>query len=505
MVLENGRLAGNPATAGLASLVLAVTALLAPTRCTLAASLDPRTLALDAELLEVAVARGTQDEVPVLLCFAVEDRRDRPRRVILQYALPGLSPGPRIAVPRDAVLFDVADVLPGPGEEIVFLEPDGVSALGRGEAWFGEEAKTLLSARTFFDHPEPDALFRHAFSLDLSGDGKADLLVPRHQGYLAAFRDGDGFGRLFSLDVAARNRMIRLTHEVFQLHFAAQRFSMPALRAADFDGDGRLDLLGLAGRDFVAFLGKGKEGFDLKPSFRMPLPFLESDVDEPEEDLFEGKRVFLEEVNGDGRVDLVAVRTQGKVGLFSSIRTRVELFLGRKDAFYPDFPDRLLTVPGVATRLRFPDLDGDGLADLVVPAVRTDILSGIKTAAVKEVTVTYTIFPCGSGGLWERSPGFSESVEVPVAGLEKGAAVPVAAFGGDFDGDGRRDRLVFEKGELRIHRGIPGTRFRFSEEPFRQVKAEVSNDFRVEDLDGDGLSDLLFFHADKVTVVLSRP
>ncbi|MHC4781311.1 MAG: FG-GAP repeat domain-containing protein [Planctomycetota bacterium] len=140
----------------------------------------------------------------------------------------------------------------------------------------------------------------------------------------------------------------------------------------------------------------------------------------------------------------------------------------------------------------------------MVPALRTDILSGIKTAALREVTITYTIFAAGDKGLWEGSPAFRESTSLSVKKIEQGAAVPGAAFAGDFDGDGRLDRLGFEDDEVRIHTGIPGTRFSFSDEPRWSLEAEFSNDFRVEEVNGDGASDILFFHHDKVLLILSK-
>jgi hypothetical protein len=450
------------------------------------------------------VLKGPKKGPRTILFVVLEEKAGVKQRRLFPFSVPGLEPGAPLDVPADAVLFDVADVRKGGGEELVFLHPDGVTAWSMGGAGGPVVRTKLVEAKTFFDAPQVDDLPNHRFCVDLSGDGKADLLIPQHYGYLAAFREGDAFPKLRSLSLAAKNKMVRLTHEVFQLDFASQRCLLPVLKAVDFNGDGRPDLLGLSNKELVGFLGREKEGFPVKPSFRMSLPFMIPSVEEPEQDVFEGKRVYLEEIDGDGRVDLVAVRTQGKVGLFTSIRTRFELFLGRKDAFYAPLPDRILTVPGVATRPEFLDLDGDGKCELLTPALRTDILAGIKTAALQEVTITYTVFGAGKDGLWDTSPAFSESASLSIKAIEQGRSVPGTAFAGDFDADGRGDRLAFEDDEVRIHPGVPGSRFEYADDPRWALKAEFSNDFRVEDVNGDGASDILFFHHDKAVIILSQ-
>jgi hypothetical protein len=468
-------------------------------------SFTVRSLALKGKLVEAAVVKGPKDGPRTIVFVVLEEWKGGKRRRIFPYSLPGLEPGAPLAVPGDAVLFDVAEVRKGGGEELVFLHPDGVTAWSMGGAGGPITRAKLVEAKTFFDAPQIDDLPRYRFCVDLSGDGAADLLIPQHYGYLAALREGDAFPKLRTLSLQGKNKMVRLTHEVFQLNFAAQRCTLPVLKAVDFNGDGRPDLLGLSNKELVGFLAREKEGLPVRPSCRMSLPFMVPSVEEPEEDVFEGKRVYVEEIDGDGRVDLVAVRTQGKVGLFSSIRTRFELFLGRPDAFYARLPDRVLTVPGVATRPEFLDLDGDGKRELLTPALRTDILAGIKTAALKKVTITHTIFDGGKDGLWKASPAFSESTSLSIQRIEEGRSVPGAAFAGDFDADGRKDRLVFDEDEVRIHPGVPGSRFEFADEPRWTLKVEYSNDFRVEDMNGDGASDILFFHHDRAVIVLSKP
>lgn len=468
------------------------------------AGFDVRTLPVPGRITE-AVVFPASDPLPAgAACFFVRETDGRKTRHVAFFSGAALEARGEVSVPAGAAVFDLADVLPAPGLELVYLCSDGVVAQPRGGEGFAAAPVRLLEARTFFDRPQPDAIHRLAFCLDLTGDGRAELVVPQHYGYLIAAREGDAFARLAPLSLAGRNRMIRLAHEVFQLDFAAQHCTLPALTAADFDGDGKPDLLALRNKALVGFLNRGAEGFRREPDFDVALPALASVTDETEEDSFEGTRVFLEELNGDGRVDLVAVRTQGKVGLFASIRTRFELFLGREGAFYPKLPDRILTVPGVGILPEFIDLDGDGLKDLACSSIRTDLLAGVRTALVQEVTVSWHLFAAGDRGLWEASPGFSESASLPLARLEEGRAVPAAAFSGDFDGDGRRDRLVFEEGEVRIHPGLANTRFAFAGEPRWRVEAAVSNDLEVADANGDGVSDILFFHKNKVVAVLSR-
>lgn len=475
-----------------------------------------RTLRFEGDLKEAV--RGDFDgdgltDLALVTGWTAGRRVERKVHVFLQDAERGFGAKASLllVVPPSAATVDAADVAGGPADDLVLCGSDGLWAFTGFGTRAGVTKVRLLSARTFFRFPPPNRLVRLDVTADLDADGRADLTVPLPDGYLVAFREKDGgFRPAGRVRLEGEARLSKHTNPVFESDFVALRHTLPLLRPADFDGDGRTDLLALHETVLSVFLQDGEGGFPAGPSVRARLPFLERPGDGAEMNLIEARRVAVDDVNRDGRADLIYVSTHGKVGLFSSIKTAFALFLGRKGAFYAEKPDSLLNVPGVALRPSYEDHDGDGDHDLLVAAVRTDLFQGAVSAVVKEVTVTYHLFLCGPDGAWARAPAFSEEVTFPTSLIDKGEVAPRALFSGDWNGDGLRDKVTVEEDDegktLLVFPGrLDGGRYRFADEPSARVAADVSADLETADLNGDGRADVLFYHSDHVCVVLSRP
>ncbi len=163
----------------------------------------------------------------------------------------------------------------------------------------------------------------------------------------------------------------------------------------DRDGDGHLDLATPNPRSVQLLRGDGSGSFEPAEAFDVPEldPFVVVEAD----------------VNGDGRLDLGAGGGQG-VGAF-------ELWLRDAAGGYgraPGSPYRIATGPSRATT---GDLDGDGLADVLV-----------------------TSYVGSEVALLLGGDGPVRVVRIPVAGN------PYAADIGDFDGDGRADFVTSNDG-----------------------------------------------------------
>jgi hypothetical protein len=417
------------------------------------------------------------------------------------------SPDRVLKVPPGVAAIDSADVTGGPQDDIVLLAGDGVWAFTDFRRKAGPLLRKICPMRTFFSLAPPNRLVRLSVARDLDGDGRVDLLVPRPDGYAVAFQAPDrSFGRVAVLRVPSEDRVVRHTNPIFETAYAVLKKNLPVLVPANFDGDGRTDLVALSKKSLLVFRQGSKRGFPTTPSLRAVLPFLERPADRAEMDLFESRKVRLHDVNRDGRVDLVYTSTHGKIGLFSSIKTSFALFLGREGTFYAERPNTLLHVPGVALHPDILDYDGDGDHDLLIATVRTDLFGGLKAAVGREVTVTYLLFLCNAAGTWERRPAFAEKVVFPTSMIDKGELALRALFAGDFDGDGLRDKVtVLEEGGLAIYPGrLKEGRYVFASEPAARVAADASADLEVLDLNGDGRSDVLFYHPDRVCVVMSK-
>ena len=105
-------------------------------------SFTVRSLALQGKLVEAMVVKGPKGSPRTILFVVLEEKAGGKHRRLFPFSLPGLEPGAPLDVPGDAVLFDVADVRKGSGEELVFLHPDGVTAWSMGGAPTAQPMKT---------------------------------------------------------------------------------------------------------------------------------------------------------------------------------------------------------------------------------------------------------------------------------------------------------------------------------------------------------------------------
>ncbi len=415
------------------------------------------------------------------------------------------NPDTQGAFPDGSAAACCADVLGGREDEIVVMTKDGVGAFVGLAGPSPPVFTRIFSGRTFFKNAPSGSILAMDFARDLNGDGRADLIIPQQGGYLLAFQAADrSMGMMKAVQAAGESKIVRHTNQIFETEFIHLKSTLPILRPADFDGDGLLDLVALQKPMLWVFIQQKDAGFPLKPTVSMRLPFMDQKTRPTETDMFESKVVRIEDVNRDGRCDLIYSSTHGKIGIFSSIATTYALFLGRKDAFYADLPDRLINIPGVALVPDFIDYDGDGDLDLLVGSVRTDLFQGVKAAIAEEVTVTYFMFLC-KDGLWEQSPAFEEKVTFPTSMIDRGELAPRAMFSGDWNGDGFRDKVeVTEESVMRFFAGrVEEGEWGFADSPFAETKADVSADLEVLDLNLDRKSDAIFYHPDRISVVMS--
>lgn len=177
--------------------------------------------------------------------------------------------------------------------------------------------------------------------VDLTGQGLPDFLETREASVRVWRNRGDGtFGRPREMPEAP----------------AGMRLSAPGVQLLDADGDGRTDLVISDGTDFgyypARFEGLSRPGWDRR-SFRRPAVAPSFDLEDPE--------VALVDLTGDGVTD--ALRNGSRLECF---------FHHPRDGWHLDrrvergdltrFPAASFADP----RLRFADMSGDGLQDVVM-------------------------------------------------------------------------------------------------------------------------------------------
>jgi hypothetical protein len=288
---------------------------------------------------------------------------------------------------------------------------------------------------------------------DFNGDGKTDLALPNHDTQLVTVLLGDGRGGF----APAPGSPITVD----------SRPHPHGLAAADFNGDGKLDLVVESWQiDRVELLFGDGQGRFASPGPQFPtgrMPY---------------QRVRSGDLNGDRRADVITTNTNG---------SSVTVLLGsRSDRLEPapGSPFAVAPSPFVSAS---GDVNGDGRRDLAVGHFSGQLTNRSRDA----VTI---LLGDGKGGL----------AVAPGSPFKAGHA-PIGLALGDVDGDGRPDLAVanFGGGDVMIFRGdgkggfTPAGTF-----PVGGAPAAVA----IADLDGDGRADVVSADSgsNQVTVLLSR-
>lgn len=143
----------------------------------------------------------------------------------------------------------------------------------------------------------------------------------------------------------------------------------------------------------------------------------------------------------------------------------------------------------------FQDLNGDGRLDLVAVALDFSLLQAVRVLAVKRITLglDFRIWCQKGDGSFQPVTGLDLAGEFKID-LNNLRLGQLSLFAGDFDGDGRADFVQIGRGKtVTLHRGrddcsypgAPDLSIPLDEPP--QDLALV----RVEDLNGDGRADLM--------------
>ena len=442
-------------------------------------------LRVDGEVGDVVAKDLDGDGLEDLIVLHTKGRRGREERwlsVFCQTA-EGFPPAPQRAFRVDprAVVFDVGDALPAPGLEIAFLARDGLYAYAvgtpphspshaprAGEGSGEEESpQKILDLPSIFQVPSPAQLPRFGFLIDLDGDGA--VLVPQVDGCVLYARMRDGHLRpLGAVEMGTISRVRGFAAGRESVGFGASAgLNTPKLLTLDFNGDRRTDLLAVYPDSLCAFLRRPDGGFSGPPGQVIDLRFdrvatgSETMRDAPDDDRDERATLTkVADLNGDGVVDLMALRVSRKGGVFSA-ETRVEVYYGRRTGDRTTFsgsPDQVLKGGGAQVLTDVVDFNGDGRLDLFVPAVRFGLTQMIQMLITKSVDVEANIYLMGQDGRYPASPSSRRNftVRFDFKGNQEQPVYEVA----DLNGDGRPDILTSEDtAELAGYYGDPARLF----------------------------------------------
>ena len=338
-------------------------------------------------------------------------------------------------VPRSIAVADVnhdgyPDVIIGDSSHVYFLA-------GNGDGTF--QPPVVIVSTT------PNSQDLYVAVGDVDGDGNPDLVV--------------GYGYSFTASGGGSFTIHRGNGDgTFQPPVYVQPgFNIRSIAVGDFNGDGRLDILGAAPGQYVGLLMGNGDG-----TFQSWVSVYRSES---------VQAIVAADWNGDGAADF-AVADAG----------RLVILLASEDGAFQTFANYDLGVtPNAITAL---DLNGDGNMDL----------------ATANLDGTVSVLLGNGDGTFQ--PPMKYPVGPPSGTLVAYQTYQLGIASGDFDGDGNLDLVVpnSQGSAVLLGRG-DGT---FKDPVFSGGSSTLAT---IADLNGDGRTDLLLDNlpAHQVTVLIGAP
>ena len=396
-----------------------------------------------------------------------------------------LEPRPKyeLALPEGSAAYDVGDVLPDqPGEELVLLRPLGLTILSFANPALPQR-DIRVDGGTMAAAEDERGLDR--FKLVFTEFGPEPwLLAPMLA--QTAFYTANG-ERKALLDVGARANyfMPQRPGPLFVDSDIQLLLDLPRISVGDVDGDGRADVVACGRHDVRVFLRREDGGFPREADRVLKLGLV------TEEDHIRGSgavRGEARDVSGDGKLDLLISHLAGGV---TDARSDTSIYLnkgGRWDLSKPDFA--LPPTPGWAAD-QLIDIDHDGRPELMHVSVPFGVLALIQALVTRSIDADVAVYRGDETGKFAPEPWFRRQLSIAFSfdTARPLGFVPTGNF--DLNGDGFDDLLTAGKGDrIDVWLGSPSG---MSQTVSARQRLPSSGRIRGGDWDGDGLADLLIY------------
>jgi hypothetical protein len=163
----------------------------------------------------------------------------------------------------------------------------------------------------------------------------------------------------------------------------------------------------------------------------------------------------LTDLNDDGLLDMIVEKFSMKEGALN-IKKQFQIFFGRENTDNPHLggifntvPDHIIINKGLQIYSKVADLNHDGKMDIYIPIIEIGIFNFISMLISGDIDITVFWYVMDDTGRYRKKPDFE--LEVTFELDTKGRKFPVSTFGGDFNGDGRKDFLRSQDGKLKVH------------------------------------------------------
>jgi hypothetical protein len=403
------------------------------------------------------------------------------------------APRPDLVLPvsdEEACAFDVGPTSTA-ADDLLMITPRGVQA----QSFPGRVAqakRVLLEHPTLFHQPIEGQLPRLRVVQDLSAPGSHDIVLPA-LGSLAIYKRTAGTYEKtaeLEIDMEVSGGAVRRGTGRAEVAPFEVRYGFPAIHLADATGHKLLDIIATQEDRVAVYRQQPGLLFHAQPDFTRDFA-VRSASDHRERE--SSAAVLVADLDGDGVADLV-VRKQVLQGISSASATSYVYFGHSGGGGYDQKPAQTLESEGIGLlQPQLIDLTSDGRPDLVVPETSFGVFALIRMLTAKTASVNFQLFPFDKA---KRRFAEKPSVEraltfhIPISG---GADLQAISLEADVTGDKRPD-LIFGSSddELSIYPGLGNGEF--AAEAVETVSVLATAQLDAVDLDGKGRADLLLHY-----------
>ena len=401
------------------------------------------------------------------------------------------EPDQLLAPPVGAAFLDLGDVDEDGKRAIVFADARGLGMfhLG-GDGRFETTPRRLAEVRGLVALPDDEDLPFWDVMRDWNGDGKDEIVLPLVDRTTVLARGSDGaWTRAVDLKLPPR-ASYAVRPEMYEprlRNFAVRAtFTVPELTAADWDGDGKPDLVAVV--DELLQVHAGGKGGLYSPVAAARVLLGNRSAAEAERGSAHLATV-VRDLDGDGVADLAVNKITGGIG---QMHAETAFHYGRRGGGW-GVPQQIIKRDGYAGALAFADLDGDGKPDLVSPHADVGLGEMARVLLSKRMAVGFEArrnLGRGFSAAPEAVRDIDFAVDYSVAADLEGAYPSVQ---GDFNGDGKAD-FIGQYGKDALGVWLGGGKSLLASEPKAVVHIPPSRYFLVADLDGDRRADAVVFY-----------
>jgi hypothetical protein len=391
------------------------------------------------------------------------------------------KPDQTLPMNHGEILFQCTDTDGDSLQELVFLTEEGVfqKTWSRDSGFVGWVP--LVRCQSVFPHADQAKIAFWRIIQDLNGDGIPDMLIPRSEWVDVYSRDEAG---KFGLGRRLRVVPEYVLSEGKELSCSIR---MPKLVIRDVNGDGNQDLFFVYRNFLDVFIQNPADRPDVPSAlipadlrFRFGSRDTAGNTDNPTPSALE-----VEDVNGDGRADVIEVR--GSRDLL--------IHFNRWGRFDP-VPDCVLSAGGISFGYTIRDFNHDGISDLAFVELSTGIKSLTQFLFSQKYRRILKCYFSRPDSVFAKKPDFQLSFKHKFQLNDPLGKKAFLSFEGDFNGDGLNDMVAGTVLDaLQVYPALPGGVF--AKKPAATIPVSASDSYRIVDVNGDGVSDVFFWYPDR--------